>query len=376
MNKKGFISISVVYSFFLVFIAIVLSILAAYSSRRYMLIGIKDDIRNVIDGKTTYNCFSKGITKLNDCIIDIYGGKEYIESQESPDFSVATVAGEQGLYSIEDDLGKSYYFRGDVKNNYVMFGQDDDGKDMYWRIVRINGDGTIRLIYDGYNALENGYNPESCIEYNYYNNASNLSKYVGYTYNDGTGKQINSTIKNIVDNWYENNLMDYYSEYLADGIFCNDRSLDSSAIDYASDQRVINSVYNSIKCTNKADRYTMDDVINGNGNLTYPIAILSVDEIAIAGASIHSSNETMYLNRDGIWTMTPTYYSSFPNRTALWIFSSAGNISHYYDEYDIVYFADKIKLGIRPVINLKANVEIKKGNGTISSPFVLEEVNF
>ena len=61
-----------------------------------------------------------------------------------------------GIYEAEDDLGKSYYFRGDVENNYVKFGKNSSGADMYWRIVRINGDGTVRMIYDGTSAHANG----------------------------------------------------------------------------------------------------------------------------------------------------------------------------------------------------------------------------
>jgi len=373
MNKKGFISISVVYSFFLVFIAIVLSILAAYSSRRYMLIGIKDDIRNVIDGKTTYSCFSKGITRLNDCLLDVYGGKDYIESQAIPDFSKVTSEGEYGMYATADNLGTSYYLRGDVENNYVQFGQDDNGEDLYWRIVRINGDGTIRLVYDGYSALENGYNNVSDIGDSYYNDAYNSLKYVGYTYDSGSSSQTDSTIKKMIDIWYENNLKDYYSEYLDDGIFCNDRSF-LSPNKFASDERIYANNPTLI-CTNKNDRYTVDDTTNGNGLLKNPVAILSADEIIMAGNNISSASSS-YLIRDGIWTMTPTIFENHINSSTMWIFSSAGNLSHYYYEYNLIYFTNSTKLAVRPVINLKADVEIKKGNGTISSPYVIEEEGY
>lgn len=378
MNKNGFISTSIVYSFFLVFIAIIISIIAGYYSRRMMIMNIKNDIRGQIDSRTNYNCFSKGITKLNDCIIDTYGGKEKLELQDNPDFRVVSTEDDYGLYVAEDDLGKSYYFRGNVKDNYVIFGQDNQTEeDFYWRIVRINGDGTIRLAFDGKVLTANGVETDSKVAYDFYNNSSNNYKYVGYTYDDGTGTQVDSLIKSKLDEWYETNLLDYYGDYIADGIFCNDRSLKpGSSTEFAAMGRIASLENATLKCTNKSDRYTVADTTNGNGLLKYPIATLTADEIVHAGADTSSNNDYLYLTRTGIWTMTPSYFASYPNKAVVWMFSSAGNLSHYYGEINLIYFTDKIALGYRPVINLKADTIIKKGNGTISNPYVLEEVNY
>ena len=97
-------------------------------------------------------------------------------NEGTPDFSqVATT--DEGVWTAEDDLGTSYYFRGAVENNYVKFAG------YWWRIIRINGDGSIRIIYDGTTAHANG---ESSTDRqtgtSEYNSSSNASYYVGYTY--------------------------------------------------------------------------------------------------------------------------------------------------------------------------------------------------
>lgn len=362
MNKKGFISTSVVYSFFLVFIAIVLSIIAAYSSRRMLLLEIKEDIRNVIDSKTTYDCYSKGITNLKDCIIDTYGGIDAIELQDAPDFSKVTADGEYGLYATEDDYGTSYYFRGDVENNYIQFGQNDSGVDMYWRIIRINGDGSIRLIYDGTELVENGVTHTATIGATAYNTNSDNAKYVGYTYDDGTGVQVDSTIKEKVDAWYTENLEDYYANYLADSIFCNDRQLTNGK--FASYDRLFISQNPTLKCTNKSDRYTVDNIESGNGYLSKPIGLITADEAMMAGGIIGTINQPYYLYLNELfWTLTPMMEFDM----SMW---AIGQGSMYYD-----YYVNE-SLYVRPVINLKADIKIKKGNGTISSPYVVEEVGY
>ena len=120
------------------------------------------------------------------------------------DFSVATVDGEGGLYKTIDDLGESYYFRGDVTNNYVQFGSYAANSEvngttytettpMYWRIVRINGDGTIRLVYDGTEKVENGVSHNSKITNGYFESEQSV--------NYGT-----SEIKKLIDSWYNTHL--------------------------------------------------------------------------------------------------------------------------------------------------------------------------
>ena len=148
----------------------------------------------------------------------------------TPDFNMVATT-DEGIWSAEDDLGTSYYFRGASENNYVKFAG------FYWRIIRINGDGTIRMIYDGTSAHSNG---ESSTDRQLQNTAFNTNDsdnaYMGYmygtpgssTYEDTHTNTNSSTIKTVNDNWYKTNIVDKnYSKYVADAIYCNDRSLSS-----------------------------------------------------------------------------------------------------------------------------------------------------
>ncbi len=132
------------------------------------------------------------------------------------------------LCSAPDNYGTSYYYRGNVSNNYVYFAN------FYWRIVRINGDGSIRIIYDGTVAHANGEaSDDRIIGYSAFNERADDNAYVGYMYGipssstyEETHANINdSTIKKYVDKWYENNIKDArYEQYLSDNLFCNDKS--------------------------------------------------------------------------------------------------------------------------------------------------------
>ena len=370
-NNKGFISVSIIYSFFLVFIAIVLGLVAMYTNRRILINKVEDEIRESFPS----DCIDEGITELSECILFYNGGKEYIESQETPDFSIETSAGEYGLYTSLDDYGTSYYFRGDVVNNYVQFGINSGGSPMYWRIVRINGDGTVRLVYDGTRMAENGEYHTVEVYYGFYNNVSNNKKHVGYTYDDGSGMQVNSSVKAALDVWYENNILDRYSEYIADVIFCNDKSgewIDEYGITlYAAYNRINFDKSPSFICSNKNDRYTVSDTTNGNGLLTYPIALLTADEICFAGASCSSearagsySPQQYYLFAGGdSWTMTPFGYHG--GGAQIWYIRSYGY------RFSNTHAHNSRAKSARPVINLRTDVKFT-GNGTIASPYIIE----
>ena len=200
------------------------------------------------------------------------------------------------ICSAPDDYGTSYYFRGTPENNYVKFAG------FYWRILRVNGDGSIRMIYAGdadtidalpnkEEVLANGYDDGSTdytqIGTSAYNSSYNDNAHVGYMYGttgastyEETHANINdSTIKTRVDKWYEENILDTeYEQYISDTLFCNDRSLSSGT---GIGQTV--SYYNyadtgtggvNLKCAQQNDRFTVSDEVLGNGSLTYPVLLI------------------------------------------------------------------------------------------------------
>ena len=214
-------------------------------------------------------------------------------NEETPDFSqVATT--DEGIYSAQDDYGTSYYFRGAVTNNYVKFA------DYYWRIIRINGDGTIRLIYDGTSAHANGekssdrkisgskkfnatYGDNAYVGYmmGIDNQCASTTKCEGSTkttsYSQAHSNTYNSHVKIIVDDWYKTNIEETgYSEKVADVIYCNDRQIDtrySSALGYGTNKtvymahgRIYLNKTPKLTCSQKNDAFTVDDTSKGNGD--------------------------------------------------------------------------------------------------------------
>ena len=302
-----------------------------------------------------------------------------IANSGTPNFG-STATTDEGIYAAQDDYGTSYYFRGAVENNYVKFA------DKYWRIIRINGDGSIRLIYDGTSAHANGESSSdrqigrSAFNYTYGDNA-----YLGYmmgidnqctsgscsgstrttSYSQATSNTYSSTIKKAVDNWYKTNIEDArYSEKVADVIYCNDRSYytgtgyGTTQTYYSARQRIRDGNNPVLTCTNQNDRFTVEDTSKGNGALTYPVGLITADEMSMGGAVYGSSNSSYYLYTGNYyWTMSP-YRFDGSNADEFYVRSN-GNISDVY--VNATY-------GVRPVLSLKSDVQLQ-GNGTMQSPF-------
>ena len=288
------------------------------------------------------------------------------------------------LCKAKDAYGDSYYYRGNVTNNYVKFA------DKYWRIVRINGDGTVRVIYDGTSAHANGESSEDRqIGTSAFNSSYGDNAYVGYmygqtgasTYADAHANTNDSTIKAYIDNWYNTNIVGTANEqYLADNVFCNDRSISSNKPDsiynnlgYGKNVTAYrwyygpwsSGGYNSnmrLTCPQKNDAFTVSDTTNGNGALTYPVGLLSTDEIVLAGGW-NASNSGYYLYSGQYWwASSPNSFNGSNARVR--DVSSNGN----------AYTANLVSNGggVRPVFNLKAEV-LTYGDGTMNNPYRLTE---
>ena len=303
---------------------------------------------------------------------DSEGMLEYLglsANEGTPNFGYAATT-DEGIYAAQDDYGTSYYFRGAVTNNYVKFANK------YWRIIRINGDGTIRLIYDGTSAHANGESStDRQTETKMFNVRYNDNAYVGYMYGSKGASSYsvahantnNSTIKTTVDNWYKTNIVDKgYSDKVADTIYCNDRSYYSgngygtSETYYNAYNRLYTNKSPVLTCTNKNDAFTVSDTSKGNGALTYPVGLITADEVVMGGGVYNTSNSSYYLyTGQQYWTMSPFYFDG--NFAAEFnVFSSGGIGGSIYLTY-----------GVRPVLSLKSDISVM-GSGTQNDPFLVQ----
>lgn len=306
--------------------------------------------------------------------IDIYKNFSFVKkiledntiNQTKPDFSqVATT--DEGMFTAEDNDGVSTYFRGAVTNNYVKFAN------FWWRIIRVNGNGSVRLIYDGTTAHANGESStDRRIGTSAFNTNIDDNAYVGYMYGtpgsttyEATHANVNdSSIKTTLDNWYESNLSNY-SDYIdTEAGFCGDRTSYSgtgtgtSRTYYGAYNRVVNNKQPTFECSNSSDLYTTSGSSQGNKALQYPIGLITADEVAYAGGVYATNNRSYYLYTNSTyWTMSPYNYGGDAN---VFYVYSAGYLN------GINYVA--IAYSVRPVINLRGDLFVT-GTGTSTDPY-------
>lgn len=391
---------------------------------------------------------------------------EFVTSATGVDFSDTNGKGVYQAVKFEGENTPIYYYRGDVKNNNVIFANK------CWKIVRTTETKGIKLIYNGevkiiddikscdnteddstigssafnlnYNSLAyNGYMYGDVYErkmgsnknviiygndvnYNYdteeytlidtmsgdivndadtigsrYHytclNSSNTCKKVNYIYGISSptiyyivlsnGEKIgdavekmttksvhttDSTIKTKIDTWYKDNMLEFDSK-IEDTPYCNDRTIENYG-GFDKDSPVGNlyfKKYNDImtlykpvlKCSNKHDAYTVNDTVNGNGNLTYKIGLLTADEILYAGAGRSSSSSNyLYIGYRYWWNGSPY----FNHLSYIYSFSvgDAGNLGGN--------FINNEGGGIRPAISLMLGTKFVDGDGTVNNPFIVE----
>ena len=420
-----------------------------------------DTIAEVED---TY-CKDNGFNTLSDCMLvmnnhetSVTVAKTAIKAKGTPDFSKIAPNDTEtdGLYMAEDDEGESYYYRGAVKNNYVSFAGN------IWRIIRRNGDGSIRMIYSGKSTSDTGnsvtignsqfnskywdstyvgykYNEKFSLHenngttgYSWFTNTQKNNYGTGYTFDEstkkftltGTIKQLtwkdnhdeivsgklysclntgcnvvykvtayqsdtrmtvqpisyssdtyadavtnstNSAMKNTLDTWYKNNLTNY-ATYLADETFCNDRKINwgtgyslSATTTYGAYGRLAEKRTPSLKCAQDNDKFK---VSNASAKLDYPISLITADEVAMAGGLYDTANSNYYLyNGQYFWTLSPSSFDSNYSFARIWRVLPSGVLNPWYDVTG--------SYGTRPVINLRSDVQITKGDGTALNPYVV-----
>ena len=241
-----------------------------------------------------------------------------------------------GLYkSTATNTGKpTYYFRGNIENNYVSFAGQT------WRIVRINEDGTIRIV------MQDGINSNANIAFN--------SNYNNYTYMYYTNSQAKTTL----ESWYQTNIgsKTNLANKVASGAYYCEQAKAKYSDSWTSGSATM-TTYNKytpdFKCSSDG---------NGKGVVNASVGLLSYDEVVYAGGYPYSNNDNYYLNNPAIywWTMSPAgFWSSY---SRVWYVNAMGGVN-----YNSVNFITRL----RPVLNLTADTQISDGDGTKENPFTI-----
>ena len=271
---------------------------------------------------------------------------------------------DKGLYQIADDDGISYYYRGSVNNNYVKYAG------YYWRIIRINGEGSIRLLYAGdNNKIDN-------IGTYQFNKIRNNPAYAGYMYGNTLNVSYEKTIANeqdsdvkkVLDNWYKENIFDTSNEIvIADAGFCNNRKIvygngysDSVSTKYSQNFLYQTSGFN-LTCNQQQDLFTLNNNNIGNKALTYPIGLITTDELVLAGLNSNYLNRLTYVySQEPYWSMSPYFYSADNSAISVYGVINTGSVAAYWASSN---------LGVRPVINIRGDSKISGGIGTKDNPY-------
>ena len=249
--------------------------------------------------------------------------------------STSAYTNENGLFSSTDTNSgnPTYYFRGNVKNNYIKFAG------LTWKIIRINEDGTIRIILMSHinNATYKFNSKNDDYSYMYYSNSD--------------------TAKPTVDNWYKTNIVDKgYDSYVSTTTFCEQaKTKGSSSATSGNATMTYYDYYDpTFKCSTDG---------NGKGVLNIKVGLITYDEVIYAGEYKNDDEENssyyLYEVANDMWTMSSAGFSS---NVYNWLVYSSGKIGNN----DI-----SNNRQLNPVINLNANVTAT-GTGTSSNPYVVQ----
>ncbi len=366
------------------------------------------------------------VKKGYETILANNGGAASMTTLTSTDFANVTTASDKGMYKAQDDLGMSYYFRGAVDNNWVKYGKytkdtyitadsnnnfslvdscnglnlcaklASKGDDMYWRIIRINGDNSIRMIYTGTSAPDSntkvvmtestnnsGYIRATSAGMSKFNQNYNSAEYVGYMYTIGQqhGTSKSSDIKTYLDNWYANYTdLNKTGTKITDQIYCNDRTASTSDVAYSTTNYTTLTSWNSkgtyyygaygrivkdnnpmLTCAVDSDRFTVNK-INGKGNsaLTYPIGLITIDELEMAGNNWSESNTSYYLHTGAYyWAGSPYVFDV----------SVSSEFFVYVDGYLSINYVNDV-IGVRGVVSLSSESKLL-GSGTYNDVYTV-----
>ena len=368
------------------------------------------------------NCSSEDGTTVKkgyETILANNGGAASMTTLTSTDFAKVTTASDKGMYKAPDDLGTSYYFRGAVDNNWVKYGKytkdmyncnngtisatdtgnsctkiASSGDDIYWRIIRINGDNSIRMIYSVVTAPTESTKviktEDTSLGNSQFNANSVKAEYVGYMFTVGQqhGTGTDSTIKTYLDNWYANYTdLNKTGTKITDQIYCNDRTSSTSDVAYSTTNYKTLTSWNStgtqyyygaygriakdnnpmLTCAVDSDRFTVNKINSkGNGALNYPIGLITIDELEMAGNNFSESN-TIEINTSYYLHTGVNYWAGSPHEFRDGVIAREFDVyGDGYLYYDYVGYGN----GVRGVVSLSSESKLL-GSGTYNDVYTV-----
>ena len=297
----------------------------------------------------------------------------------------------RGYYSAESSDYNDYFTMDECTNapsyniNCSEYKYASAGDDIWWRIIRTNEDGSVRLLYSG----NSHYTNEGYIGTSFYNNVDEDDPmYVGYMYGTSGSLENNrtnendSTIKTYIDTWYESNLLTNYDKYISkSAIYCNDRSIGSgtystsSSFYYGAHTRLFTDKDPTYNCSDIRDAFSVE---NTSAQLKYPIALMTADELSFAGGVFNKD-----LPRPYAWYYANSLGDSITGKTK-WYLMTPNARTDIFDVSGInkpglLYLASYVNKRtkgdyIRPVISLDKCAKVT-GTGTVTDPYVVDELN-
>ena len=293
--------------------------------------------------------------------------------------SVLTTDNTKTLYTGTENRTTVYYFAGNATDNWVKFGKNASNQELYWRIIRTNSDGGVRLLYHGTSTTAT----DAYIGTSAFNSSYNDIAYVSYMYgssgsiaNARTNQTNSSTIKTTIDNWYTSNLeAKGYTKYLSTtAVYCNDRSTSNNS-EFGAYTRLITNKTPSYDCAATEDKFTVDNSA-GNGKLTHPIALMTADEISFAGGlwATNASTWYYYNSANGSSTGSTYWWLLSP---VIWLGSNAFvfDVGGSSDPGRLNYRRVNGTSGVRPSVSLKSCVKTSGGDGSANAPYTIEETS-
>ena len=335
-------------------------------------------------------CNATFITKVPTFSETILANNKVKAPITTPGATIST-ASEALLASTEDDYGTSYYFRGAVTNNYVEFANK------CWRIVRVGGDGSVKLILHNDNPTGSANpcdaaNNSASAAFAHYNGSTYTSRfnenyddnaYIGFKYGtpgsskyETTHANTNkSTILTNLETWYTNNLKTYES-VIDDTVWCNDKtnvtdtsydpwSITPNGLGYAKNVTYYGATKRLVGTSGSAGGTGPSLKCNGElSKINSKVGLITADELAYAGYAIGTGNTTTYLQENATdtywWSLSP--YSFYGVYASVW---SVDGSNGFFDFNNV-----NNTFGVRPSISLKSTTNVT-GEGTSSTPYII-----